>query len=137
MKKLLLILSVISTIASCQTLAQKPQRVPNVVFKIPLGETIISGDVSITFSEIIEDSRCPIDVTCVWAGKAKVKVMLSILGEETKEISVVFEKSIQPNIASKKGCVFTAMELLPYPSKTSNNALVYELLVTKKCTIVE
>jgi hypothetical protein len=137
MKKLLLILSVITTIVSCQSLTQKEEKVPNGVFKIPLGETIIRGGVSITFSEILEDSRCPSEVTCVWAGKAKVRVLLSMPGDETKEVVVVFEKGKQTNIASKKDCVFTAMELVPYPAKAGKNEFMYELLVAKKCRVVE
>ena len=32
------------------------------------------GGPSITFSAIVADSRCPVDVTCVWAGDAHVQL---------------------------------------------------------------
>jgi hypothetical protein len=33
--------------------------------------------VSIRFVELVEDSRCPTDTNCVWAGNAKIKVRVS------------------------------------------------------------
>ena len=32
---------------------------------------------SIRFVEMVEDSRCPRDVNCVWAGNAKIKIRVS------------------------------------------------------------
>lgn len=33
-------------------------------------------DVKVVPVELLEDSRCPIDVTCVWAGRVRVRVQL-------------------------------------------------------------
>ncbi len=42
-------------------------------------------DVSIVPQEVLEDSRCPIDVQCVWAGTVRVRALLtSGLGEGTQ-----------------------------------------------------
>jgi hypothetical protein len=40
-------------------------------FSLSIGQTaIIKGqDLQITFEDVIEDSRCPSDVTCPWAGR--------------------------------------------------------------------
>lgn len=35
------------------------------------------GRLTIKFVSVLEDSRCPPDVTCVWAGNAKVKLAIS------------------------------------------------------------
>lgn len=35
-----------------------------------------TGRVTIKFLELLEDSRCPADVNCVWAGIARIKVQL-------------------------------------------------------------
>ena len=40
---------------------------PQIVFKIALGETLTAGDVILKFVEVLEDSRCPKDVVCVWS----------------------------------------------------------------------
>lgn len=34
----------------------------------------------IKFVEFIEDSRCPVDVDCIWAGNAKIKVRVTSRG---------------------------------------------------------
>ncbi len=41
-------------------------------FSLSIGQTaIIKGqDLQITFEDVIEDSRCPANVTCIWAGRA-------------------------------------------------------------------
>lgn len=42
---------------------------------LPLGEGTLLGDqYSLSFVDVTADSRCPVDVTCVWAGEAKVVV---------------------------------------------------------------
>jgi hypothetical protein len=45
-------------------------------FKIDLNETAILPDENIwvKFNEVTEDSRCPINVQCIWAGRAKIVV---------------------------------------------------------------
>lgn len=53
---------------------------PVIVAKIPLGETVVFESTAITFKSVIEDSRCPTDVTCVWEGQAKVLVALKSNG---------------------------------------------------------
>jgi len=49
---------------------------PVIVAKIALGETSVFEDTAITFLKILEDSRCPSDVTCVWAGEAEVLAII-------------------------------------------------------------
>jgi len=36
---------------------------------------------SIRFVELVEDSRCPADANCVWAGNAKIKIRVSKNGK--------------------------------------------------------
>jgi hypothetical protein len=52
---------------------------PGVSFALPVGQTVsVKGtDTRLTFSEVREDSRCPTDVTCVWAADAKIRVVVS------------------------------------------------------------
>ena len=51
--------------------------------KIPLGQeftlavgqsVVVDEDVRLTLKSVSDDSRCPVDVTCVWEGDAKVAV---------------------------------------------------------------
>ena len=52
---------------------------PGVEFNLALGKTAaLSGsDFRITFNRVTEDSRCPVDVQCVWAGDAKIELIVS------------------------------------------------------------
>ena len=51
--------------------------------KIPLGReftlapgqsAVVDDDLRLTLKSVTDDSRCPVDVTCVWEGDAKVAV---------------------------------------------------------------
>jgi hypothetical protein len=51
--------------------------------KVPLGReftlavgqsAVVEDDVRVTLKSVTDDSRCPVDVTCVWEGDAKVSV---------------------------------------------------------------
>jgi len=131
MKKLLFILSIASIIVSCQALAQK-QDTPETVFNIPLTKTSKHDGVSITLVAVVEDSRCPRDTTCIWAGKAVVKILVSGADQELQEITVVFQNESQSVIATTEDTVFTALKLLPYPGDSIGKEVGYQLQVSKK-----
>ena len=65
---------------------------PGVSFALPVGQTatVKGTDTRLTFSEVREDSRCPTDVTCVWAGDAKIRVVVSrnAAADETRIMSI-------------------------------------------------
>ncbi len=48
-----------------------------------LGQPVRVGMLSVTPLEVVEDSRCPINARCVWAGRAIVST--SIAGSDWKE----------------------------------------------------
>ena len=43
---------------------------------------IRESGLAITFNKVVEDSRCPIGVECVWAGNGKVEVTIHFPGSE-------------------------------------------------------
>jgi len=131
MKKLLLIFSIVSIVVSCQALAQK-QDTPETVFNVPLTKTSTHAGVSITLVAVVEDSRCPRDTTCIWAGKAVVKILVRASGEDAQEMTVVFQNESQSVIATKEDIVFTALKLLPYPGDSNGKEVGYQLQVSKK-----
>ncbi|MEK7856715.1 MAG: hypothetical protein AAB288_11545 [Acidobacteriota bacterium] len=79
-------------------------------------KTTKTGRVTIKFLELIEDSRCPADVNCVWAGVARIKVRLSKNGK-----SADFE--LNTNQADKpavfRGLSVALRDLKPRQSTTS------------------
>lgn len=50
-----------------------------------LNQKILNEGIFITPLEVVSDSRCPIDVTCIWAGEVSVKVKLE-KGSTTTEV---------------------------------------------------
>ena len=44
---------------------------------VAIGQAVWSGDVILTPTAIKEDSRCPADATCVWAGKLTVTTRIT------------------------------------------------------------
>ena len=65
---------------------------PGIAFTLAPGQTatVKTAETRITFREVREDSRCPVDVQCVWAGDAKVEVTIDRTGvpAETKTLSI-------------------------------------------------
>ncbi len=58
-------------------------------FELAVNQTaqITAENISVTFQKVLEDSRCPIDVTCIWAGLAEVSLRVAVSGKE-KDISL-------------------------------------------------
>jgi hypothetical protein len=45
--------------------------------QVQINKAVTSNGLNIEFVELVEDSRCPADVQCVWAGNAKIKVRVT------------------------------------------------------------
>lgn len=98
-------------------------KAPKIVAKLPLGKTYTLDQVELVFVDVLSDSRCPKDVTCVWAGQAValVEVYKDQVLIERKE--VVFEPGKNTNLNLKtlcanKGLRVLANNLLPYPEQS-------------------
>lgn len=57
----------------------------NDTVKIDYQDTIkiIPDDIIISFDTVLEDSRCPINAMCVWAGRVKIEFTITIDGHST------------------------------------------------------
>lgn len=47
---------------------------------VALGQSVKVGDVTVTPLSVVEDSRCPIDARCVWAGRLVVRTQVDGAG---------------------------------------------------------
>jgi len=71
--------------------------------------------VRLRFAGVVEDSRCPREVTCVWAGRAVVEIVATA-GADGPERAVRLEVGAGPDGAAELfGVRFTAAALEPYP----------------------
>jgi hypothetical protein len=64
---------------------QSEEAVPDQNFKIKYGQelTVKGEDLKIKFDSLLDDSRCPTDVKCVWEGDAKI--LISVRRARAKE----------------------------------------------------
>jgi len=75
------------------------------------------GGVVITFVRVKEDSRCPSDVQCVWAGNAAVELTLTPGG--SAPVSRVINSGIDPKTIDDFGLRLTFRSLSPSPRQAS------------------
>ena len=107
--------------SNCKTQTSKPETsvVSNNTIKIDLEKQvkIPNSKITLKFKEVTEDSRCPVDVTCVWEGVATVNIEASS-GNQTNNFSVGTRDFLAKNISksfSFSGYRFTVTELIPQP----------------------
>lgn len=108
---------------------------PQIAIKIALGETISLHGTQITFSEVLEDSRCPREVQCVWAGRARVKITIAMDGEDASSRELIFGtkregESSNYSVSEVDEYHYEAIGLSPYP-QLPGEELDYSLLVKK------
>jgi len=122
MKKLLFIFIAI-LIAGCALPSDSNGAVKNELTlrygesKSLLGEDVRRApgeDIHVTFEKVLEDSRCPVGVTCVWEGNAKIRLSLLELdilsaGELNSNVK------IDPDSLLLAGYMFRIKSLDPYP----------------------
>jgi len=77
------------------------------------------GAFKISFQEILEDSRCPSDVQCVWAGQAKVLLHFTEKNKPTDNVELILGVD-NPELATKVIGAYTIrlLEVDPYPLST-------------------
>ena len=85
-------------------------------FSLKIGESaeIRGEDLEITFLEVLEDSRCPKGVQCVWAGRAVCLVRIKTGGSEENVELTQPGVTEPPNSITHLDYNITFM-LLPYP----------------------
>lgn len=114
--------------------AAQPQRKVIVLkqeFKLKIGESARAPreGLQIEFDSVAEDSRCPKDVNCVWAGNAKI--LLKVKKDAAKPASVELNTNTNPKTFRYLEYELRLEELKPYPqsdarTKTSD----YEVTLT-------
>ena len=91
MRVIVSIAAMIALIAGCAPVETAIVAEPGVQFSLPVGQTAVlnANGPRITFRQVREDSRCPIDAVCIWAGDAKIELVISRDGsDDTKVISL-------------------------------------------------
>jgi hypothetical protein len=71
-----------------------------------IGETVRLGDVTVRPIAVVEDSRCPRDATCVWAGRLRLRAAVSGASGES-------ELTLGQPFALPRGGTLTLISALP------------------------
>lgn len=92
---------------------------PTIGLKLMMGDLADFGNTQIKFKKVIEDSRCPKDVQCVWAGEAKVLVEVYENGAYKEDQELTFGALTQRlAIINKDLLGVEALKLQPYPESS-------------------
>jgi hypothetical protein len=112
----LLLLLVVS---SCQNITSSVDPQLGEEFQLRVGEqaSLDNGNFHITFEEVLEDSRCPEGVTCVWAGNARIALVLN-------ESEANLNTYLEPQEITRSGYLVKLISVSPYP--------VYEQVIDRE-----
>ena len=111
---------------------------PVIAAKVPIGKAITIDGITIFFKAVTEDSRCPLGVTCIWAGRAKVIVEVKSKGQEIQKKEIIFGQTIGGEIADNTvydygDSSLRAFSIEPYPKyEKITDVTNYTLLVYKE-----
>ena len=84
-----------------------------------VGETVVVNHVDITFNAVLEDSRCPVDVTCVWEGNARIELGVGPgFGGDGPTIQMILNTSLGLREGEAWGQRITLVDVRPAPVST-------------------
>lgn len=83
-------------------------------YVIGYGETVsVGGGLSLEFTALAEESRCPVDVTCIWEGNAQILMTWrSPRGEGVFELNTHHNRQTSATVDSRS---VNLRKLEPYP----------------------
>ena len=111
MKKIMMLCGCLLMFVACAQNRQ-PEDFPQTVELQPRASQKLSSGLTIRFTSVLEDSRCPTDVQCAWEGNAEILLELSGGDQETVHLNT---GSQFPGTEVYNGYTITLQELKPYP----------------------
>lgn len=88
------------------------------VLRVDQAATVAGTPLRIAFQQVLQDSRCPSDVVCVWAGNARVRLAVTLQGDG--EAAVDLNTGLDPRSSSVPGYEITLEEVQPETTTTSS-----------------
>jgi hypothetical protein len=97
-------------------------------------EAAIEGEgLSVVFESVLEDSRCPEGVDCIWSGNAKIRIRSS--KQKHAPASIELNTHIEPKLSSYLDYEIKLVALKPRPKAdkpVQSNEYKAALIITKK-----
>lgn len=109
----LLSVAVITLLAGCVEQPLLPRVRVNQPFWVKVEHRVLVEDLELTFLAVVEDSRCPIDVICVWEGNAQVE--LALKARNASRVQMVLHSNLAPTELEYAGYRVRYLNLEPRP----------------------
>jgi hypothetical protein len=118
MRSILLASAIVAFAAACAPAARPASSAETAASSrtAGIGATARVGSVAVTPLAVLEDSRCPRDVTCVWAGRVLIRARIKADGRSS-EAEMELGKPIAA--AGRKEVVLASVS----PERTSSGAI--------------
>lgn len=119
MRKLVLVMAAAAA-AGCASGTTEPTGIENAATVVSVGDTvhlrfgdavtIAQSGLRVQFRNVVTDSRCPIDVVCVWAGDAHVQIAV---GDATTTQTYDLHSFLEPKAVQHDAYRFQLVEVGP------------------------
>ena len=118
--------------AACSHTPTAPSAPLGSPFRMGVGQSVtIASGIELGFDEVLEDSRCPADAVCVWAGTARLKAWLRASGSRRELELKTFPQ--QPVPIEGFTIEVRALEPFPYSNvRIDPRGYVATLVVTRR-----
>ena len=88
--------------------------------KVRVGQTLVVDGIRVRFTGVENDSRCPMDAICVWAGDAVANFSVELDCEcRAAAIQLPLHINLEPRSGTAYGHRIELKGLQPYPSASS------------------
>jgi hypothetical protein len=77
------------------------------------GQASVAPGIVLTLERVVSDSRCPVDVTCVWAGE--IRIALALESPQSEAPRLEFELTTTAPKATARGLEIELLGALPAP----------------------
>lgn len=109
-KPIIYLVGFLAFLTSCQNFVSNTIKDFDQEIELKFGEKINFQEegISIQFSDVVDDSRCPIEFSCFWAGNAEVVVHLN-------NNKINLNSNIDPKQANISNFTIKLISVEPYP----------------------
>jgi hypothetical protein len=108
---------------------------PGQAFDLKFGQTVTvaSGDMKIKFTDMLGDSRCPLNAVCIWEGEVTCRLDINYGGKVVQKMLVKSGNS--PEYATTDFAGYTIrFDVQPYPEagkSIAKSSYFLRLIITK------
>lgn len=90
----------------------------NKTFTLQVTDTAVLGNnqLTLTFLQVVEDSRCPTHVDCIQAGQARISLQVIQPGKTAETFELNSNPPLNQTPFTYQGYTIELLELVPYPT---------------------